>query len=587
MRWLPVTLAVLIGAACDGDAPIDTPTDDTPDDTDVVQLPNHAPGATGLVMSPATGHTWMPLTCLVIEPSTDPDGDPVTYVFSWLRDGVPYDGPVAMQAREGDTIPASEVRPGQVWTCQATPTDDGGLAGPTALVAARVVQPNILVMVADDLGYGDVGAFGGTDIDTPSLDALAAGGMTFDAAYVTGVTCTPSRAGILTGRRPTRYGVEFNLGAPVLAEAEGRGLPFSEVTIADVLRDAGLQTGLIGKWHLGLMPQHHPLARGFQGYLGFLAGQRNSLEPGLPGEIEAWPFLSSPPGWPFDHWSEALQFNGEQVEVDPQEHLTDRIGREASAFVGTQAQSPFFLMVTWQAPHEPVQASPAMLDRIDPHPADPETWAYRATVAGLDLAVGRLLTRLESAGFADDTLVVFLSDHGCTDVFGWCSNAPFRGGKITMMEGGIRTPMIVRWPGRVPAGATFTAPVSTLDLFPTLAAAAGAAVPERLDLDGVDLLPWIVGDQTGPVHDVLDWRVGDVRAIRDGDDKLVDVQGHTYLFDLAADPGETTNLATQRPGLVNALRAELDAVQADDVDPLWAPRSADLTYYGDPYTVPF
>lgn len=430
-----------------------------------------------------------------------------------------------------------------------------GLAAALAICpCAHAAPPNVVVVIADDMGWGDVGVHGATDVPTPNLDAIAAEGVRFANGYVSGPQCSPARAGLLTGRYQERFGHEFNLGP----HAAGFGLPLDETTLADRMKAAGYATGLVGKWHLGLAPQVHPLRRGFDEFFGFLAG----THPYLPGREPLLRGIES---------------------VAQTEHLTDAIAREAIAFVARHRARPFFLLVAFNAVHGPPEPDPALLARFGAI-ADPKRRAYVATLAGMDLAIGRLVAALRDARILDETLLVFLSDNG-----GWtmpgnsqngASNAPFRGSKRTLLEGGIRVPFFVRWPARLPKGAVFAPPVIQLDLVPTVLAAAGIPAPPAARLDGVDLLAHLAagGTKLSPPHEALYWRFGRQMAIRRGDWKLVRydraVEGGSglsdaRLYDLARDPGEWTDLAAEHPDVVRGLRDAWDRWNAANARARW------------------
>jgi arylsulfatase A-like enzyme len=400
--------------------------------------------------------------------------------------------------------------------------------------------------------------------------------------------CSPSRAGLLTGRQQNRFGFEFNVGSGTLSVAEGRGLPEGELTVGDVLGDAGLATTYLGKWHVGPLPSQDPRVRGFDHFFGLLGGQRWPLRPGELDVIDVWPeVLEEPePAWPYGHEVEAVTDDGVIVDLDPRRHLTDSLADRAVDHLAALDDRPFFLLVAFTAAHEPFQAGPEHTGLLtDPSP-DPARRAYEGTLAGLDAAVGRVLAALDASGRADDTLVVFTSDHGCDELLGLCSNAPLSGGKLRLTEGGLRVPLLLRWPDRVAPGSTFDDPVSTLDLLPTSARAVGAPLPADRALDGVDLLPFLRGELVAP-HPVLGWRLGTAVAVRVGDDKAVVTDGRTWLFDLAADPGETTDLSASSPDRVEALTSAYKALAGVFVAPLWSGRDVTVPVYGEDHGITF
>jgi len=445
-------------------------------------------------------------------------------------------------------------------------------------------RPNIVLIVADDLGYGELGCYGGRDIPTPHIDALAARGVRFTSGYVTAPFCAASRAALLTARYQTRFGFEFNPIGPKNA-APGIGLPVSEKTIADRLRDAGYVTALVGKWHLGGTAEFHPQRRGFDEFFGFLheghyyvplpwAGVTTWLRrKALPdGGLGRW---TSPDGRVV--WSTHLGHNEPDYDadnpllrssqpVDERQHLTDALTREACDFIDRHASQPFFLYLAYNAVHSPMQGADAYLARFD-HIADIHRRLFAAMLAHLDDAVGRVLARLQTSGQEANTLVVFLSDNGGPTKELTSSNAPLRGGKGELWEGGIRVPLIVAWKGVIPAGTSLDVPVIALDASATALDVAGAK--SGGDQDGVSLVPLVTGKTRQPSHDALYWRVGRRAAVRQGDRKLVRDGGAWQLYDLAQDVGETVNLAASHAEEVRQLEREWEAWNAEQAPPLW------------------
>ena len=426
------------------------------------------------------------------------------------------------------------------------------LASASFAADAPAAKPNILLIVGDDMGYADVGFQGCKDIPTPSLDALAASGVRFTSGYVTGPYCSPTRAGLLTGRYQTRFGHEFNPSGE-------DGLPLTETTLADRLKAAGYVTALVGKWHLGGTPELHPRKRGFEEFFGFLGGAHSYVE------------------------SAGVLRGTEQVkELD---YTTDAFGREAAAFVERNKGRPWFLYLAFNAVHTPMQATEDRLAKFA-GVADRQRRTYNAMMLAMDEAIGRVRAKVAEAGLEKDTLVLFISDNGGPTMPGvtvnGARNDPLRGSKRTTLEGGIRVPFIVSWPGHVKPG-VFDRPVIQLDLHATALAAAGAeAKPER-KIEGVNLLPFLDGTNTGAPHDALYWRFGEQMAIRAGDFKLVQYdlnadtrtggrnQGVTppRLYNLREDIGETRDLAVAMPEKVKELQSLWNAWNAGNVAPLW------------------
>ena len=418
-------------------------------------------------------------------------------------------------------------------------------------------QPNILLIVADDLGYHDVGFQGGRDIPTPHLDRLAASGIRCTDGYVSYPVCSPSRAGILTGRYQQRFGYEFNPKWD--ATAATHGLPLSETTVADSLRSAGYTTGAIGKWHLGAHPQFHPNRRGFDEFFGFLGGGHRYL-PGSIVEVEVGAGKKGTTSGDAEQASPLLRNTTAVPEVG---ELTTRLGEEAAAAVTRHARNakPWFLYLAFNAPHTPLQAREDMLKKFAAI-ADARRRTYAAMVATVDEAVGRIVTALEATGQRERTLIFFISDNGgpMTKRNANASvNSPLHGQKGDVFEGGIRVPFLVSWPARIPAGRTYTQPVISLDILPTALAAAGATRAAALaPLDGTDLLPFLTGKNDSAPHARLFWRMdgGEAFAVREGQWKwLRTYQNAPQLFDLAADLGESRDLAAAHPEIAARLAA--------------------------------
>lgn len=405
-------------------------------------------------------------------------------------------------------------------------------------------RPNVVLIVADDVGCGDVGFSGGTEPATPSIDSIATGGVRFATGYVTCPVCAPSRAALLTGRYPQRFGFEFNQGPGHLAAANF-GLPLTVPTLAERLRTAGYATGAFGKWHLGQQDGQLPTARGFDQFFGFLENSHpyRAKQRGQPNEV----------------------LRGTAV-VEEAEHLTAALAREACEFITASRERPFFLYVPFSAAHRPIQPDPRTLERFTAI-ENPAQRSFVALVSELDDAVGRILARLRDCRLDQRTLVCFLSDNGSQDG----SNGALRGSKSKVYEGGIRVPFALRWPGRVAPGSVFVPPVSSLDATATILAAANAATTPDLELDGRDLLPFLEGKASGSPHDALFWRFGSVWAVRQGDWKLVQQRRNSRLelFNLAVDPGEQSDLAATEPVQLQQLQATYDAWNVRNATPLW------------------
>lgn len=420
-------------------------------------------------------------------------------------------------------------------------------------VGAAAAKPNILFIVGDDMGYADVGFHGCKDIPTPNLDALAASGVRFTNGYVSGPYCSPTRAGLLTGRYQTRFGHEFNPGG-------AEGLPVAETTIANRLKEAGYATALVGKWHLGAKPEMHPQKRGFDEFFGFLEGAHDYFKP-----------------------TGILRGSEPVKELD---HTTDAFGREAAAFVEKHKDkgAPWFLYLAFNAVHTPMQADDARLAKFA-NIADEKRRTYAAMMSAMDDAIGVVRKKLAETGQEQNTLVAFISDNGGPTMQGvtvnGSVNTPLRGSKRTTLEGGIRVPFVLSWPGTVKPG-VYEKTAIQLDLSATALAVAGVDAA----LDGVNLLPHLNGEKTTAPHDKLYWRFGEQMAIRSGDFKLVRYDSNVdvndggrhpvtaaKLYNLATDIGETNDLAATMPDTVKELQAQWDAWNHSNVPPAWGAKA--------------
>lgn len=408
-------------------------------------------------------------------------------------------------------------------------------------------RPNVIVIISDDMGYADVGCYGGTDIPTPGIDRIAAKGVRFTNGYVSCPVCSPTRAGLITGRYQNRFGHEDNTKPP---PPEGpdpiRGLPVTEITIADVMKSAGYATGMIGKWHLGLSSHFHPFKRGFDEFFGFLHGNHTYIDP-LLGSFN--PILRG------------------YEPVDEQEYLTDAFNREAVAFIDRHKDEPFFLYLAYNAVHTPMQAPERYQDSFG-HITDPTRRIYAGMLTAMDDGIVAVLDKVEELGLEDDTLVIFVNDNGGAKNNG-SGNLPLRAQKGSMYEGGIRVAFIVKWPSRLPQGTVYDGTAIALDILPTAAAAGDAKVPDDRVIDGVNLLPYLKGRRQGNPHETLYWRKGSKYAMRKGDWKLTHDSGESELYDLANDIGESQNMAVERSDILAELENLYAAWESEMMDPLW------------------
>jgi arylsulfatase A-like enzyme len=419
-------------------------------------------------------------------------------------------------------------------------------------------RPNVIVILADDLGYADVGFNGCKDIPTPNIDSLAKNGVRCSNGYVSHPFCSPTRAGLLTGRYQHRFGHENN---PAWLPDDAKvGLPLDQITLPQVLQKAGYVTGAIGKWHLGAEPRFHPNARGFTEYFGFLGGGHIYI-PGMKGGVE---------------YTIPLMRSREAVEQT--EYMTDELSREAAAFVTRHKSEPFFLYVAYNAVHTPLQAMEKYLSRFAKI-TDERRRTYAAMTSAMDDGVGRILSAVKNAGIENDTMIWFFSDNGGpAPAVAPTDNTPLRGFKGQVYEGGIRVPFVVQWRGRLPEGAVFDQPVISLDVFATAAALADAQTPPDRKMDSVNILPHLLGDVKTPPHDWLHWRTGGgtTWAVREGNYKLVmAAAGQPELFDLAADISESRNIAAEKPEIVAKLTKGHEAWNGEMIPPIFeSPRPA-------------
>lgn len=442
-------------------------------------------------------------------------------------------------------------------------------------------MPNVVILLADDLGYGELSCQGNPEIPTPHVDALAAKGVRFTAGYVAAPNCSPSRAAIMTGRLGTRFGHEFNpTGA--MNEELGVGLPLSQTTLANAMQKAGYVTGLIGKWHLGGSARYHPMRRGFDEFFGFLH-EGHYYVPAPWDGVSTWLRRSILPGGGTGRrtfgkvtysthlrYEPAYDANNPIVRgsqpVDEHEYLTDAFTREAVQFIGRHSDKPFFLMLAYNAVHSPLQGADNYMAKFG-HVDDIQRRIFAAMLANLDDSVGEITQKIRSEGLENETLIYFLSDNGGPTRELTSSNLPLRGEKSDMYEGGIRVPFMVQWPDKLPAGTTYDRPVVSTDIFATVLAAAGRPIPSEPKLDSVDIIPYITGEKGGDPHDTLYWRQGPRGAFRKGDMKVVRQTGTAWeLYDLSKDISETTNIAETEPALLKQLVTDWEQVNAQMVD---------------------
>jgi arylsulfatase A-like enzyme len=459
--------------------------------------------------------------------------------------------------------------------------------------------PNVVLILADDLGWNDLsfngGGIAGGSVPTPRIDSLAAEGVNFTRGYSANGTCAPSRAAIMTGRYPTRFGFEFTptpegmmsmiarisheaedrLHYPILAEDTGESLPYdemgvpaAEITLAETLKGAGYHTAHIGKWHLGRTNGMAPHEQGFDESLLMASGLY--LPEDDPNVVNSKQDFDPIDRFLWAGMRFAASFNGGEA-FEPGGYLTDYYTDEALKVIEANQNQPFFLYLAHWAPHTPLQALKADYDALS-HIESHRERVYAAMVLSLERSVGRVLDKLDELGLAENTLVFFTSDNGGAHYIGLPDvNDPIRGWKITFFEGGIHVPFFARWPARLPAGTTFSEPVHGFDLFATAAAAAGAPLPTDRPMDGVDLVPFARGEVAGAPHDALFWKSGHYQvALADGWKlQTTERPDATWLFDINADPTEQRNLASELPDRVARMKGMLAAHNAQQAEPAW------------------
>lgn len=418
-------------------------------------------------------------------------------------------------------------------------------------------KPNIVLLFADDAGYDDFGFQGSKTFPTPNLDKLASEGIVFKQAYVTAAVCGPSRAGLLTGMYPQRYGFEEN-NVPGYMSASGllapyMGLPKNLKTIADYLKPLGYKSAIFGKWHLGDLKYNHPINRGFDEFYGFRAGARSYFPLSQKRK--------------FDRPEEKLEFGYDQFE-EPVDYLTDELADKACDFIERNKNQPFFIYLAFNAVHTPMEATRADLEKIKGLTGQRKTLA--AMTLALDRACGQVLDKLKELGLDKNTLVVFANDNGGpTDASSAC-NYPLSGCKANLLEGGIRVPCIMKLPGVLKENSTYNNPISTLDFLPTFVNLGGGKSDTIKVLDGVDLFPYLTGKNNHKPNEKLFWKNEMEGAVRDGDWKLLRFPDRpAELYNLAEDISENHDLSSQYPEKVREMYKLLFQWEGGLERPLW------------------
>lgn len=470
------------------------------------------------------------------------------------------------------------------------------LANPDSSSSSKP-RPNVIILLADDLGKYDISLYGGKSAPTPTIDSLAASGVTFTDGYVSAPICSPSRAGLLTGRYQQRFGHELQPGDrypknnleyltvkyilntndwhpnpkieyPNSNAIASQGLPQSEITFADLAKKEGYATGIIGKWHLGHTKGFTPLERGFDYHYGFY--QAFSLY-----APEDSPDLINHHHTDFTDkviWGNGRVGTGkirrDTTIIEEKAFLTEKFAEEAEAFIDKNKKKPFLLYVPFNAPHTPFQVRKQYYDRFA-HVKDENKRVYYAMISALDDAIARILKKVKAEGLEENTLIVFASDNGGATYTHATTNTPLKGGKFSHFEGGINVPFVLKWKGKIKAHTVYQQPVSSLDIFSTVAAVIGAKLPQDRIYDGVNLIEKVNKNQEA--HKALFWRSGDAKAIRSGVWKLV-ISGKNkqqWLYNLQKDKSESTNVASQNPAKVQELQVALQTWEKGLIKPLW------------------
>ncbi len=466
---------------------------------------------------------------------------------------------------------------------------------------SQTKKPNIIILFADDLGRFDISLYDNKSVPTPNIDSLANQGTTFTSGYTSAPICSPSRAGLITGRYQERFGYEaqpslrypknklelfvfdnfIKTGAwkvnklpsyPNASEIKQQGIPTSEITFGELFKANGYKTAVIGKWHLGFEEPFHPNKRGFDYYYGFY--QSHSM---FAAESDTVNIINHHHSDFTDKfiWGDGTRkgptalYRNENI-IEEKEYITDKFGSEAVQFIEQNKDNPFFLYVPFNAPHTPFQAKKADYNLFKDE-QDINKRTYYAMIKSLDDAIGQITAKVSELGIEENTIIYFLSDNGGAAYTLATDNAPLKGGKFSHFEGGINIPFAVKWKGHIPAGQIYDQPVISLDIFATSAAAAGIALPADRTYDGVNLIPFLNKQTQEVPHKALFWRAGRNKAIRKGDWKLIvsEIDKKTYLYNLKQDPSEKNNLTGTEKAKLNELSHDLSNWEKTLTKPKW------------------
>jgi len=420
--------------------------------------------------------------------------------------------------------------------------------------------PNIIVIISDDQGYADVGFHGSKEIFTPNIDRIAKNGVVFSQGYVSYAVCSPSRAGLITGRYQNRFGYTRNI---LLAPKDSlMGLPISEQTLPEVLNNVDYKTKAIGKWHLGAHESLVPEKRGFDEFFGFLIGGHRYF----PNDLTLNDLTEA--SRQMDGYITKIYDNGKRVNT--KKYLTEELSDNAVKFIEDNSEDPFFLYLSYNAPHTPLQATDTDLERNN-HIDVEKRRTYAAMVSSMDDGVGSILDKLEEKNISENTIVIFFSDNGGVEWYNFSDNGPLRGIKGDFFEGGIRVPFTMQWPKKIKPGIIYNKPIIALDVFATVVSAASAEKFIKNNIDGVNLIPYINGEINGSPHDYLFWKNPDkdIDVIRDNRYKYIRVKDDEYIFDLDNDLSEENNIISSSTPIYQKLKLKFKEWEKDMIDPVF------------------
>ena len=422
------------------------------------------------------------------------------------------------------------------------------------------MNPNIIVIISDDQGYADVGFHGSKEIRTPNIDRIANNGVVFSEGYVSYAVCSPSRAGLITGRYQNRFGYTRNI---LLAPKDSlMGLPLTEQTLPDVLNNVDYKTKAIGKWHLGAHESLVPERRGFDEFFGFIIGGHRYF----PEDLTLNDLTEARSQ--MDGYITRIYDNGKRI--DTKKYLTEELSDNAVKFVEENSDNPFFLYLSYNAPHTPLQATEKDLER-NMHIEIEKRRTYAAMVSSMDDGIGLILDKLEEKKISDNTIVIFFSDNGGVEWYNFSDNGVLRGIKGDFFEGGIRVPFVMQWPKKIKAGITYDKPIISLDVFATVASAASAEKHINNEIDGIDLLPYLTGNNSGLPHKYLYWqnRDKDIDVVRDERYKYLRIKNDEYIFDLKNDISEETNIINLSKPIYDRLKSQFKEWEKNMTDPVF------------------